>query len=185
MASTFTVPATSRRVALLVIVSLGLFLIWGTLAHGQNYNEHQVKAAFLAKLHPFVKWPEPLQESEQITIGLLGATMFKPYVKDIEGQNIKGKKIIVKQIASVREAKHCHIVFIGPSEKDRLGYILSSLSSSPVLTVSDSEGWAKQGVMVNFYMDEGAVRVEVNVDTAKNAGLILSAHFLKLARIQR
>jgi len=172
-------------VALLLPLLLGSVLICHSLAYPQPYDEYQVKAAFLNKLPVFVKWPEPLQEADQIVIGVLGTNPFRAYMKDIEGQSVRGKRVIVKQILTVREAKQCHLVFIGPSEKDRLGYILSVLSSSPVLTVSDSEGWSRQGVMVNFYVDHGSIRFEVNVDAVKLAGLAVSSQFLKLARIQR
>ena len=160
-------------------------LIWGIVGGAQPYDERQVKAAFLNKLPMFVKWPEAYQPSDHVVIGFLGMNPLKPFIKEIEGQGIKGKKVVTKQILSVREARQCHMVFIGSSERDRLGYILSALSSLPVLTVSDSEGWAKQGIMVNFYEEQGMIRFEVNVDAAKNAGLVLSSQLLKLARIVR
>lgn len=170
---------------LLLVLSLAPLLICSSLAYPQPYDEYQVKAAFLNKLLMFVKWPESVQESDQIVIGILGANPFKPYAKDIEGQSVRGKRVMAKQIFTVREARQCHLVFIGSSEKDRLGYILSALASSPVLTVSDSDGWAKQGVMMNFYMEQGMVRFEVNIEAAKHAGLTVSSQLLKLARIQR
>jgi hypothetical protein len=172
-------------VSLVLLLLLAPLLIGHSPAYPQPYDEYQVKAAFLNKLPVFVKWPEPLQESDRIVIGVLGTTSFKAYTRDIEGQSVRGKRVVVKQIMTAREAKQCHLVFIGPSEKDRLSYILSVLSSSPVLTVSDSDGWSKQGVMVNFYVEHGSIRFEVNVDAVKLAGLAVSSQFLKLARIQR
>jgi hypothetical protein len=182
---TVIAATTNRIVVLLLILSLAPLLIGSSLAYPQQYDEYQVKAAFLNKLLMFVKWPEPMQESDRIIIGVLGANPFKAHIRDVEGQSVRGKRVIVKQILTVREARQCHLVFIGSSEKDRLGYILSALSSSPVLTVSDSDGWAKQGVMINFYVEQGMIRFEVNIDVAKNAGLTVSSQLLKLARIQR
>lgn len=176
---------TKQMIFLLLVLSLAPVLICSSLAHPQPYDEYQVKAAFLNKLLMFVKWPEAMQESDRIIIGVLGTNPFKTYGRDIEGQNVRGKRVIAKQILTVREARQCHLVFIGSSEKDRLSYILSALSSSPVLTVSDSEGWAKHGVMINFYVEQGNIRFEVNVDATKNAGLSVSSQLLKLARIQR
>lgn len=177
--------ATNRIIPWLLILSLAPLLICSSLAYPQPYDEYQVKALFLNKIPIFVKWPDSVQGSEEIIIGLLGANPFKPYERYIERQNVKGKRVIVKQILTVREARQCHLVFIGSSERDRLSYIISTLSSSPVLTVSDSDGWAKQGIMINFYLEQGMVRLEVNVDAVKNAGLTVSSQLLKLARIQR
>jgi hypothetical protein len=182
---TVIVGVINRIVVSLLVLSLASLLICDHLAYPQPYDEYQVKAVFLNKLPVFIKWPEPIQESDQIVIGVLGANPFKAYTKDIEGQSVRGKRVIVKQIMTPREAKQCHVVFIGPSEKDRLSYILSTLSSSSVLTVSDSEGWSKQGVMINFYVEHGSIRFEVNMDAAKSAGLAVSSQLLKLARIQR
>jgi hypothetical protein len=182
---TVIAAATNRIVVLLLILSLAPLLICSSLAYPQPYDEYQVKAAFLNKLLIFVRWPEAVQESDRIIVGVLGANPFKAHTRDIEGPNVRGKRVIVKQILTVREARQCHLVFIGSSEKDRLSYILSALSSSPVLTVSDSDGWVKQGVMINFYVEQGMIRFEVNIDAAKNAGLAVSSQLLKLARIQR
>ena len=45
--------------------------------------------------------------------------------------------------------------------------------------------YAAQGVMVNFYPERNKVRFETNVDAARRAGLKISSHLLKLARIVR
>lgn len=176
--------ATKRIIIWFLVLSLAPVLICSSMSYPQTYEEYQVKAAFLNKLIMFVSWPEPMQESDQIVIGILGTNPFKSYMKDIEG-TVRGKRVIAKQVFSAREARQCHLVFIGSSEKDRLPYIISTLAASPVLTVSDSSGWAKQGVMINFHLQQGSIRFEVNIDAAKNAGLVMSSQLLKLARIQR
>jgi hypothetical protein len=52
-----------------------------------------------------------------------------------------------------------------------------------VLTIGDTEGYAEQGVMVNFYLEDNMVRIEINIDAARRAGLNISSQLLKLARI--
>jgi len=57
--------------------------------------------------------------------------------KTIAGENINGKKAVVKRIARPQDAVHCHILFISSTEESRLKEILAALDGTSVLTVSD------------------------------------------------
>ena len=75
------------------------------------------------------------------------------------------------------------MLFIGSSEKDRLERLVQAVGGLGILTIGDTEGFARQGVMVNFYMENKKVRFEINPKAAGRAGLKISSNLLRIARI--
>jgi hypothetical protein len=52
-----------------------------------------------------------------------------------------------------------------------------------MLTVGDTDGFARQGVMINFYLEQEKVRFEINPRAAAEVGIRPSAKLLQLGRI--
>jgi hypothetical protein len=75
------------------------------------------------------------------------------------------------------------LLFISRSERARLPELLNQLKGSPVLTVSDFEGFAQEGGMVNLHLVNKTVKMEINPTVAEEAGLQISGKVLSLARI--
>lgn len=143
--------------------------------------EYQVKAVLLFNFAKFVEWPAgALAAGAPITIGVLGQDPFGEVLDQaVKGKTVNGRTLEVKRFAGAPGP--CQILFISASEKDRLAQILESLKSASVLTVSETEGFAKTGGMVNFTLDGGKVRFELNPDNAEGAGLKVSPELLKSA----
>ena len=96
---------------------------------------------------------------------------------------LRDKKVIARRFSRIEDTVGCHILFIGSSEKNRLGEILLALKGQNVLTVGDTPGFAERGAMINFRIEDSKVRFEINVDAAERAGLSVSSNLLKLATI--
>jgi len=79
--------------------------------------------------------------------------------------------------------KDCHILFISRSERPRLEQILAHLQGRSVLTVSDLEDFARQGGVIRFVLVEDKVRLRINLEAAKAAGLTISSKLLRPAQI--
>jgi hypothetical protein len=77
------------------------------------------------------------------------------------------------------------VLFISGSEQDRMRQILDALRGSSILTVSEVKGFAQNGGMINFYIQQDKVRFEINPDAAERGRLNLSSQLLRLARIVR
>jgi len=76
-----------------------------------------------------------------------------------------------------------HLLFIGETERPNLQGLLRHLEGRPVLTVGDGQGFGSSGVILNFYVSDKRIRFEANTTAAARAGLQLSSHLLRLARI--
>lgn len=147
-------------------------------------REYTVKGAFIYNFALFVDWPPSAFESDNapFVIGVLGKNPFGGALAKVEGQSIKNRKVVVRALTSVDEAGDCQLVFISASERGRLHQILAALRKNHVLTVSDIDGFADAGGMINFVTMEDKVRFEINLKEARNAKLRISSQLLKLAR---
>jgi hypothetical protein len=60
--------------------------------------------------------------------------------------------------------------------------ILEGLGGASVLTVGDCKGFAEQGGMINFVLENDRVQFEVNRKAAEQAGLKISSKLLSVAK---
>ena len=77
----------------------------------------------------------------------------------------------------------CNLVYIGKTDDSTLARLIAALKSKPVLTVSDTRGFAQKGVHINMFVQQERIRFEINHKSAVASGLKISHLLLKLARI--
>ena len=174
---------------------LSALFIWaGLLASGglemraqpSASKEYQLKAAFLYNFAQFVQWPEAAfpEASTPISIGVLGDDPFGVALdRVVQGESINNRKLIIKRSRQLDDLQSCHLLFISKSEKGRLAQILASLEARSILTVGETEQFAKRGGVINFFFDENRIRFEINTDAARRKGLKISSQLLSLGRI--
>ncbi len=151
-------------------------------------NEYQVKAAFLFNFAKFVEWPDKAfaNAKSPIYIGVLGDDPFGGTLDQIvEGETVQERKLIIKRSRQVEDLKGCHLLFISKSEKARIAQILTAVDDASVVTVSEVEGFARRGGVINFFIADDKVRFEVNADTARHKGLKISSQLLRVAGKER
>lgn len=157
----------------------------GTLADAQSEpTEYQVKAAYLYNFGKFVTWPSTTEAStaESFGVCVLGDDPFGPALDEVvTNAMVANKKIIAKRMKDPAEASGCQIVFVASSESSRLDKVLRVLSKHDVLTVSDIPHFVDRRGMIQFVMDKGRVRFEVNLTATDDAGLVISSEMLKVA----
>lgn len=168
------------RMAAVVAAMLSLFFV--PLAHAQQPpTDLQVKAAFLYKFGAFVTYTNPAPENV-FAICVLGRDPFGPTLDSIlKGGTIDGNSLVARRIESPQDASQCRIVYISSSEEGRLRLIMAELSKLPVLTVSDIPHFSDRGGMIEFVLENGRVRFEVNLASAEKAKVTLSSQLLKVA----
>ena len=149
-------------------------------------SEDQIKAAFLFNFARYVEWPEGAFASAEapIRICLLGSDAFGSVVSQVvSGKNVAGRSLRVTTANDLELAASCHIVFVGDQAKAARLLVISALAQAPVFTVSDSEGFARDGGVANFFRADHKVRFEINSEAARRAGLKISSRLLRLARV--
>jgi hypothetical protein len=149
-------------------------------------KEYQLKAAFLYNFVQFVQWPGNAFTNAQtpFVIGILGDDPFGAALDEtVQGQTVLDHKLIVQRAKRLEDLRDCQLIFVSKSEKPHLADILSTLKDRPVLTVSETQGFASHGGMINFYLDGKKVRFELNPEAAQQRGLKISSQLLSLGKI--
>lgn len=182
--------AARRRAIRWVAILLALLvaaLVGGGISPAEAASppplESQVKAAFLYQFTKFVEWPPQALRDNTIIIGVLGDSPVADALAAIEGQEAKGRTVVVKRFKGLDELEFAHILFLSPDAAGHLKEIQKRLEHSSTLLVSDVEGFARSGGMINFIMVGNKIRFEINVEAAEQARLRISSQLLKLARI--
>ena len=164
-------------------------LLGGTLdsrAQADISKEYQIKAVFLFNFTQFVDWPPTAFTSadEPFCIGVLGEDPFDAFLDEtVRGEKVNGHPLIVQRYHNVSDITNCQVLFISRSESKRVDQILASLKDQNILTVSDIDGFAKNGGVICFVTEQNKIHFRINLAAAKNAGLTISSQMLQLAEI--
>jgi hypothetical protein len=181
-------PWTGRARRLVIGVALFCGLLAGTLraecGEAGVFTEYQVKALYLLNFTKYVDWPaEAFAGADApITIGVLGENHFGDDLKTaVEGKTVNGRAIVVQAFNKDSDWGKCHVLFISGSEKKRLGEILGKVKTLPVLTVGESDQFTQQGGIINFVKRDGKIRLEIDLNAARQAKLQISSKLLSVA----
>jgi len=174
------------RGGLLLIACLSPLVQQAYAAESVLTGEIQVKAAFLFKFVKFIEWPSEsfADPDAPICIGIIGEEPLKKVLEDaVLGEIIHGRKLVVQYFRTIEDIKQCQLLFISRSEKGRLAEIISSLDRQPILTVSDIEGFPRNGGAIRLYLEDKKFRFEINPTVAQDHKVKISAQLLQLAKI--
>lgn len=141
-----------------------------------------LKAVFLFQFSQFVTWPEaafPTRDAPFV-VGILGRDPFGTALDTIvSGESAAGHPIIVRRLRTAAEARDCHILFVAPdSERD---FAAANLRKQPVLTIGETEAFARVDGMIRFALVQNRVRLRLNMAPVRAAGLTLSSKLLRIA----
>ncbi len=176
------------------LLSCLIFLIGTTLltsaSHAGDFDirEYSLKAVFLERFTRFIDWPDRNPSENRLNpfiISVVGNRKFSALLREIyQTQKIQGKKVIIQDIDNSEGIKNSHILFISHIPEEALDEILTQVKDIPVLTISDSSGFAEQGVMINFFMSKKQkIRFEINELAIKESDLYISYKLLSVAKI--
>jgi len=174
------------RGALPLLMRLAIFLLASVAAAAPSPSEYQVKAVFLFNFTQFVDWPAQAFADPRapFVIGVLGSDPFGSALDEaVRGENVNGRELVVQRYRSVAELKPCQILFIDRSAGADANKTLESLGRQGTLTVSDSDAQAPATVIIRFLREGKKIRLRINVDSARDAGLTISSKLLRPAEV--
>jgi hypothetical protein len=180
------VEGTPNPWRVLPVLATVLLLLCGARAQAPAAGEYQVKAAFLYNFAKFVEWPPSSfsDASASLQICVLGRDPFGDALRNITKEKIiNGHKLEVRQVADLQQARSCHILFVASSGTTPVKQIVDGLRGASVLTVGDTKGFAQQGGMINFVLENDRVQFEVSSKAAEEAGLKISSKLLSVAKL--
>jgi len=157
-----------------------------TMATAQTVDEYQVKAAFVFNFAKFIEWPAQAFQTpkDPVAVCVLGHNPFGNALEEvIHGKSIEGRSLLYRQVSDAESANTCQILFVALSECKRFRTMHGNLKPLGILSVGEAEGFANDGGVINFKLEEGRVRFEINLDAAERQQLHISSKLLSLAQI--
>jgi hypothetical protein len=154
----------------------------------QSTATEDVEAAYLYQFGRYVEWPDDLPgNSDTFKICVLGTDPLGDILGEtVEGKVLTGRPVAAIQVQALEESRNCQILFIGPSENERMPEYLKALAGARVLTVGRGADFTRRGGMIGFTSEDRRVRFVINVAAAETAKLMLSSRLLRIAiRVER
>jgi hypothetical protein len=165
-------------------------------------REYRIKAGFLYNFMKFVDWPKEKvpDANTPLVIGIIGQDPFQDAFEPLQEKEAKDRKVVIQRFEGFveleksgkkkkdqphpksQDIQKCHLLFICPSERERIPDIIASVKDHSVLTVADTQGFLEAGGIINFIVEEQKARFEVNVTAAKQAKLQIRSQLLRLAK---
>ena len=149
-------------------------------------EENKLKAALLFKLTQFIEWPEGIErpEVQQFGICVLGNNDIDAALDSLTGRRVNNIAVKVQHFKNSQSViQHCQLVFISGSKAPFLASILSSLQQYPILTISDSTGFAGKGGMIQLVNKNRHYSFIINLKKVQTSGLRIAAPLLQLSTI--
>jgi hypothetical protein len=157
-----------------------------TIAAEDAPLDFQVKAAFLVNFPKYVDWPSAVlaETNTPITVAIFGddnvAGEFDNMIQG--GRTVSGRPVRLKRITKEDQiGADCQIVFIASSERQRVPAILEKVKGTGILTVGENEDFLQQGGIVNLVHRDRKIRLQINLDAAREAHLKISTRLLVAA----
>jgi hypothetical protein len=175
----------------LLVVSLALLLTPGPApgvvadSSNQQASDVALKAAIFFNFAKFTEWPALSHDAPLIACVVGDDGIAAAFVEAVRGHKPSERRFDLRRSQDSATWRTCHLLFIAGAEPRRPASGLAGVATLPVLTVSDSKGFALAGGIIELYVEGRQMRFAINVDAAERSGLQLSSRLLGLAKIIR
>ncbi len=175
-------PSRPARAATLLLAAL--IVLAGPRAQADStVAEYQLKAAYLFNFAKFTEWPAAaLAAGAPVTVCVTGRDPFGDALVGIETKTVQNHPVRVRRGVRIDDLRGCHLLFVGDGEERRLPELFRNAEAASALTLGDSEGFVDHGGTIGLVTRDNRILFDVNMDSARRAGLRLSSQMLKLAR---
>ena len=173
-----------HRVIFFVLVLIFISPSGKVLAEPENrlqLYEETIKTGLVYNFLKYTTWPD--DDKGRLRACLFGGDPLKGNLQLLNGKTAQQSVIEISRINSVDETARCNLVFVNRNSQGFLPEILSFLKGKHVLTISDIEGFARQGGMVEMTMEDQHVILYINMQSVAHAGLNIQDRLQKLAKM--
>ena len=158
---------------------------WPAVAQVQLI-EQKIKAGLLYNFLRYTEWPaEHLTAEAPVVVCLLGGDLFDGNLQPMAGRTVNQHAIEIRKIAPSGAVDACSMVVIHASQSPNWPELRKALAGKSAVTVSDFDGFAEAGGMIEFARVANRVTVKINPDAMNAARLNVDDRLLKLASAVR
>ncbi len=174
------IECLSNKLRYSVISALLLPLLFATPAV-EAADITVLKGVYLYNFIRFTEWPDVEQVAKTVQVAVFDSVSFADLLRQVSDKSQHYPKMMVDDCRSLDCSPDMQAVFIHNDEAVKRQYIIDSVASKPVLTVSDQQGFLQQGGMMELQELDGRLVFSINLPALKHAGLYISADILDMA----
>lgn len=171
-------------------------------ADGRIGSEPVVKVALLYKLTQFVSWPgdnwnDDLNNDwnndryhlsasapEPFRFCTLNDTSFDKALAALEGRRVDGRTIRVETLPPDARPDACDLLFVSRTANPQSSHAMfERCRGKPILTISDSHGFADRGGMIEITKRRKRLAFRVNLAATRANGIRIAAPLLELSTV--
>lgn len=152
-------------------------------------DANSLRGVWLERFTRFIEWPVAHRVHDNVVpfeLCVLDDPAFATLLGSLYAkQPIKGKAVRIHAVTASMALTRCDLLFLDSAPAPTRDALLEQARAAHTLVVSASPGFAEAGSHINLYEEDGYLRFEINVDATQQAGLTVSSHLLKIARVVR
>ncbi|MGV7220471.1 MAG: YfiR family protein [Nitrospinales bacterium] len=174
------------KILLIVFFLLFPLLISNVQVQAGLDDRHKLilKSGVIFNITKFIKWPDsglPTDSSGNFNFCINGHSgIANIFVSISKKRKVQKRNLVVRRDTSLSSLRNCHMLFLGTSESRDLEKIIKAVKKYPILTISDTPGFAKRGVSINLVVKRNKIRFEINRKSISSSGLKVSSELLQL-----
>jgi hypothetical protein len=162
-------------------------VVLSTVTFAQDVSGPNLKAAYIYRFALFTEWPGGASsQAGPLTMCVVG----DPAVRDalertVKGVAIAGRSVVVAFGPPDKPPSPCHTLYVSAVSAAQATRLVAGVRDTPVLTISDLEGFNRMGGIAEFFFEAGQLRFAIRPDAVTQSHLQVSSKLLSLARPSR
>ena len=168
-------------------------LFWGVAtglavvvpASAQAVEQQKLMSVLTLNLARFTDWPEAAfaDEDARLNLCVIGGSLLQQSFEEVNNTQVNGRTLQVINLSRLRNMERCQILYVSGLEQNILLQLLLEMKHKPLLTIGENLDFVRSGGMVALETVDGKIQLNINLDSLKQSGLVISSRILKLARI--
>jgi hypothetical protein len=147
--------------------------------------EQDIKAGLLYNFLRYTDWPTIARDDQPVVVCVYGGDPFEGRLTPMTGRTVNRRAIEVRNVAGESDVNACSLLYVNAQRRDDWPQLRSRLARRSILTVSDYEGFARSGGMIEFTRTNNRIGVQINVGAARAVDLSVQDRLLRLASVVR
>ncbi|MBA1445721.1 MAG: YfiR family protein [Chromatiales bacterium] len=182
-------PTLQKRARDRGLISLLLFLMTFTgdfaIAGSDTSDEYAVKAAMIFNLPGFTHWPERALSESSGTLDLCVVTndRVRGILAGLDGRAVGKRRFRIRTVDTEMKFAGCDLLFVSRTEQHKLSHIFRGVEGQPILTIGETDEFVETGGMISLITMAQKVKLKVNLNAVRQAGMRLNSRLLRLATI--
>jgi YfiR/HmsC-like len=168
---------------LVSLLGICLFLSLQQKPMAQSLEEQTVLAALALNIVRFTTWPNEAKIGKTIDLCVVGDNVVQQSFSSIDNKAVGDKTLRIVNLTRLRNFEQCHGLYVSQLNKNVLLQLFEEVKKKPLLTIGETADFAQQGGMIGMENADGKINLYVNLTSAKESNLNISARLLKLAKI--